>query len=404
MRNVSLRIAAVAAALAVAAPAAATNGMRMIGFGPVQNSMGGASTAAPLDATTAVTNPAGLSAVSPRVEVAGQAFMPAVEYDAAWTPDGVNMFAASQESDRPTDFLPTLAAVFRLQDKLTLGVAALGTAGMGVEYAGGQPTSLYGSKTYTSYMNMRFAPAASYKVSDALSLGLAVNLMYSQMEYAVTDAMGSPPHDAAGAFGYGATLGVTFKASEMFTLGAAYETKSFFDDFEFDIAGQTQALDFDQPMIASVGAAVRPVQGLLLAADVQWINWSDTMGEKLPEWSANPLGEPAWNMNWDDQVVFKLGAEYALAAVQGLKIRAGYNYGQSPVDETQAFESIAFPAIAEHHFTLGAGYETPKFAVNLAAMYSPESTISGSNMLQGITGYEVRMSQLAFELGAAYRF
>ena len=58
------------AAILAATPAHATNGMRMIGFGPVQNSMGGASVAAPLDATTVVTNPAGLSerraAVRPR--------------------------------------------------------------------------------------------------------------------------------------------------------------------------------------------------------------------------------------------------------------------------------------------------------------------------------------------------
>ncbi|HET8541598.1 MAG TPA: outer membrane protein transport protein [Anaeromyxobacter sp.] len=401
MRNVSLRFTAVFAALAVAAPAAATNGMRMIGFGPVQNSMGGASIAAPLDATVTVTNPAGLSALAPRVDLAGQAFMPSVEYDATWSMGGPPA-DVSQESDRPTDFLPTLAGVFKVQDKLTLGLAALGTAGMGVEYSAG---GLYGSETLTSYLNFRVAPAAAYRVTDALSLGLAVNLMYAQMEYDVMEGM-LLPHDAVGSFGYGATVGVTFKASEMVTLGAAYETKSFFQDFEFDVAGETQALDFDQPMIASVGAAVRPLQGLLVAADVQWINWSDTMGKDLPEWSANPLGEPAWNMNWDDQVVFKLGAEYALAAVKGLAIRAGYNYGASPVDTAQAFETIAFPAIAEHHFTVGAGYETPKFAVNFAAVYSPEATASASSPTQpqGIPDYEVRMSQLAFELGAAYRF
>jgi len=405
MRNVSLKAALAAAAISAAAPAAATNGMRMIGFGPVQNSMGGVSVAAPLDAAVTVTNPAGLSALSPRVDLAGQAFMPTVDYDATWqVPPMPGPAAASQESDRPTDLLPTLATVFRVQDRLTVGLAALGTAGMGVEYQGGQPTSLYGSQTYTSYMNMRFAPAAAYQVSDALSVGLAVNLMYSQMEYSVLDAAGAPPHDSASAFGYGATLGLTYKASDLVTLGASYETKSFFEDFEFDIAGQTQALDFDQPMIASLGAAVRPTQGLLLAADVQWINWSDTMGENLPEWSSNPLGEQGWNMNWDDQWVLKVGAEYALAAVKGLAIRGGYNYGKTPVNESQAFEAIAFPAIAEHHFTLGAGWATDKFAVNVAGVYSPEATISGSNPLQGIAAYEVRMSQLAFELGATYRF
>ncbi len=400
MRNVSLRIAVVAATLATAAPAAATNGMRMIGFGPVQNSMGGASIAAPLDAAVTVTNPAGLSAVAPRVDLAGQAFMPTVKYDAQWSMGGPPA-SVSQESDRPTDVLPTLAAVFRLQDKLTLGLAALGTAGMGVDYAAGTG-GLYGSKTYTSYSNMRFAPAAAYKVNDALSIGLAANLMYAQMKY---QAGGGPAHDTAGSFGYGATLGVTYEASKMVTLGASYETQSSFQDFEFDIAGKTQALKFDQPMIASIGGAVRPIPGLLVAADAQWINWSATNGKDLPEFSKNPLGEQPWNMNWSDQWVFKVGAQYALEAVKGLAIRAGYDYGKAPLDEARAFESIAFPAIAEHHVTLGAGYETGKLAVNVAGVYSPESKLSGANAAgQGILGYEVTMSQLALELGASYRF
>src|SRR5512145_1432798 len=114
MKTVSSRGVLAAAMLLSALPDAANNGMRMIGFGPVQNSMGGASIAAPLDATTAVTNPAGLSAVSPRVELAGQAFMPAVEY--SMTTPGPSFTGTS---DRPTDFLPTVGAVFRASENLT---------------------------------------------------------------------------------------------------------------------------------------------------------------------------------------------------------------------------------------------------------------------------------------------
>ncbi len=65
--NRTLGTVALAIAL-LASPARATNGMRMIGFGPVQNSMGGASVAAPLDGATAVSNPAGLAELAPRVD------------------------------------------------------------------------------------------------------------------------------------------------------------------------------------------------------------------------------------------------------------------------------------------------------------------------------------------------
>lgn len=414
MKNVSLRITIAAAALAAAAPAAATNGMRMIGFSPVQNSMGGASVAAPLDAATVVSNPAGIGALGNQVDASVTAFLPSVSYDALWTPDGINVFAASQDSDRPPDFIPTLAATYRLGDRLSVGLAALGTTGMGVDFDPG----LYGSRTLTAYLNMRVAPAASYKVTDRLSLGIAANLMYAQMEYDVGEAMGMPPRDTAGSFGYGATLGLTFRAPEGVTFGVAYETKSWFQDFEFDVPahtvqtpmgpfpvpGGTEALDFDQPDVLTIGAAFRPIAPLLVAVDAQLIRWSRSNGENLPAFTSNPMltGAQTWNMDWSDQFVVKLGAQYDVT--KEIKVRAGYNWGESPLNPDRAFENIAFPAIAEHHFALGGGYEFGAFTVNAGVYYSPEVKTAGSNASQGIVAYETRMSQVAFDLGAVWKF
>ncbi len=188
-------------------------------------------------------------------------------------------------------------------------------------------------------MNGRIAPAASYKVNDQLSVGLALNLMYAQMGFDVVyGAAGQTKFDNAGSFGYGATVGVTYKPLEIVTLGAAYETKSNFQDFEFTVGGQTMKLAFDQPMVATLGAAVRPMAGLLLALDGQWLNWSDVMGKDLPKFTSPP-GAGGFNMNWSDQFVVKVGAEYQFPRSKALRVRAGYNYGKTPVDKNSAFES-----------------------------------------------------------------
>jgi long-chain fatty acid transport protein len=401
-----------ATALALAAtPALATNGMRMIGFGPVQNSMGGVSVAAPLDATVIVTNPAGMAALGPRLDLSGTAFVPTVEFDATWSM-GAPPAAASGASDRPIDLIPTVAAIYRVQDDLTLGVAALGTAGVGVEFP--RAAGLYGSRTWTSYLNARVAPAASYRVTEALSVGVAANLQYAMLGY---EAAGMPERESAGALGLGATVGLTFKPIQAVTLALAYESKSLYQSFEFDVAahttpfgqavpGGTEKLDFDQPQVATVGAAVRPFEGLLLAADVQWIDWSDTNGEDLPAYATaqGTTGYMPWNLDWSDQVVFKVGGQYLVPSVKGLAVRAGYNYGASPLADDRAFENVAFPAIAEHHFTVGGGYDVGALTVNLGVQYSPEVKLEGANAGQGIMGYEARMSQLAFDVGMAYRF
>jgi len=403
--------------LGFASPAFATNGMRMIGFGPVQDSMGGASVAAPLDATTVVTNPAGMTAIAPRVDLSGTAFSPTVKYSATGGASGQTM-----TSDRPVDMIPTLATVYRVADKLTLGFAALGTAGMGVDYK----TDLYGSKTYTSYQNMRFAPAAAYKVTDQLSVGVSANVSYALMKYEVASgatSMNMQPRDTQGSLGIGATLGATYAITPAATVAVAYETRSSFQDFEWNIPAHTlympdglggyvavpvpggkEKLSFDQPDIATIGGSYRVIPAVLLAADVEWIRWSSTNGKDMPKFATdtNLTGASKWNMNWSDQIVVKVGAEYA--ATKSLKLRAGYNYGKTPLDKERAFENVAFPAIAEHHVTAGVGYDVGHVSIAAAVMYSPESTLTGSNMAQGIASYETKMSQLAFDLGATYRF
>ncbi len=65
-----------------------------------------------------------------------------------------------------------------MNDKLSLGLGVVGVSGMGVDYA----ADLFGSTTLTSYMNLRVAPAASYKINDQLAVGVAANLMYATME------------------------------------------------------------------------------------------------------------------------------------------------------------------------------------------------------------------------------
>jgi long-chain fatty acid transport protein len=412
--HATLRLSLAAALLAAASPAVATNGMRMIGFGPVQNSMGGASVAAPLDATTLVTNPAGMSGLAPRLDLSGTAFAPTVQYEAQWQLPGMPGAAgAGQESERTVDVIPTFASVYRVQDELTLGVAALGTAGMGVSYPAGSD-GLYTMRSYTNYMNLRVAPAAAYRLTDALSVGVAVNFQYAQLGY---EAAGMPQRETGGAMGIGASVGVTFQATKALTLAAAYESQSYFQEFEFDVPGHTtpfgqpvpggtEKLAFDQPMVATLCASVRPLEWLLLAADVEWINWSATNGQDLPEFTTpqEDSGYMPWNLDWSDQWVYKIGAQVLVPGVKGLAVRAGYNYGASPLSEDRAFENVAFPAIAEHHFSLGAGYDFGAWSVNVAGQYSPEATLEGSNPGQGIVAYRDTMSQLVFDLGMSYRF
>jgi long-chain fatty acid transport protein len=393
-KNILLFFSIIMATMFIAASAHATNGMRMIGFGPVQNSMGGVSVGLPLDAASILTNPAGMSALPGRIDFGASYFVPSVEYKATGGADGSTI-----DSDRGGSPVPAFGLIIPLSERFRFGIGAYGVAGMGVDY----PANLYGGVTYTSYSQMRFAPGLSYKINDMISVGAVVNVMYATMEFNVANTMGQLPHMGASSFGYGATIGVLVKPIDMIQIGLAYETKSYFQDFEFNTAAGQDKLEFNQPQTATIGLGIKPIKDLLIGFDVQWIDWSDTNGFNLPKYTTNASSAMAWNMDWSDQIIYKVGVQYTPHPI--VVLRAGYNYGKMPLNSDRAFENIAFPAVSEHHITAGLGLNlTPRFTINLGGMYSPAAKLTGSNLTQGIVSYETQMSQYSLDMGLSYTF
>ena len=380
--------------LFISVNAFATNGMRMIGFGPVQNSMGGVSVGLPLDAASILTNPAGMSVLPGRIDFGASYFKPSVDYKATGGADG-----STVDSDRGGSPVPAFGLIIPLGEKFRFGIGAYGVAGMGVDY----PANLYGSVTYTSYSQMRFAPGLSYKINDMISVGAVVNVMYATMEFNTASTMSQLPHMGASSFGYGATIGVLVKPVDFLQIGLAYETKSYFQDFTFNTANGVEKLEFNQPQTATIGLGIKPIKDLVIGFDVQWIRWSETNGLNLPEYETKASTTMSWNMDWSDQFVYKVGVQYTVIPM--IVLRAGYNYGKMPLNSDRAFENIAFPAVSEHHFTAGMGINlTKQFTLNFGGMYSPSAKLTGSNPAQGITSYETEMSQYSIDMGITYTF
>lgn len=420
------RVVLAIAVIGILAPSSAypTNGMRMIGFGASQVAMGGAAVALPLDAASVIVNPAGMSELGHRIDFGGSWFKPTVKYEASEiaqvpAPGFAVASNASLQSQRGASPVPALGMVLPVNDQFVFGLGAYGVSGMGVDYAGNLYNGMSGpAVTFTSYSQMRFAPGMSWKVSDQLSLGATLNVAWATMGFNVASGVGQVPHETSSSFGVGGTLGARYAPLEWFTVAAAYESRTKFEDFSFNVPART-ALDlatgqqvslpagvdklaFDQPQSVTVGFATNPWTPLMLAVDVQWINWSQTNGKNLPQYTTS-VGAMPWNMNWSDQVVLKVGAQYKV--LPSLALRAGYNYGKSPLDASRTFENIAFPAVAEHHITAGFGLNlSQKFSFNLAAMYVPEAKLSGSNPAQMIASSTTTMSQVAFDGNVAYQF
>jgi len=160
--------------------------------------------------------------------------------------------------------------------------------------------------------------------------------------------------------------------------------------------------DFTWPQEVEFGVAYVPVKGLTLAADVKWINWSATIDKPKLKLSNPPAGFPElpdqeFDMGWDDQWVYAIGAEYVINAVH--TVRCGFNYGNNPVPDDKL--NPLFPAIPTTHLTLGYGANFGKWSLDLAYEHAFEEEQKSTNPAMPI---EIAHSQNTVSVGATYRY
>jgi long-chain fatty acid transport protein len=139
--------------------------------------------------------------------------------------------------------------------------------------------------------------------------------------------------------------------------------------------------DFDIPENYGIGLAIKPVDNFTVAADVIKIKYSDVasvgnagpgivggtgitqaeifqfsrfvgLGVTSPYELGNDQG---MGFGWKDMTVYKLGLIYDVN--KDLTLRAGYNYGHTPIRNDQLVFSSLAPATVERHYSLGFTYQ-----------------------------------------------
>jgi len=427
----TLRFAVLAAAT-LPLSAFATNGYQLIGVGAYQKSLGGAVTAAPGSAMTAVSNPAGMARIGARTDFSMEAFMPerAADFGA--------MGGDSADSAVSMYGVPAIGWTAPTSDgsNVYFGGGMFGTSGMGVDYATtnmspGYFTDPTNPATFVAdpvnwegYSNISFwqmAPSLAWNVNNRLSLGASLNIDYQAVAFkqrVTTDShMVLQNFDlsrGASGFGLGLGLGLLYDLSDSVTVGLNYKSKQQFDAMEYQLGwgdisngpgaeapAGTYKLDLDFPQQAAAGIAYRPNKALTVSADVKWINWSDTMDTLAVE---GPGGmSVAMDPGWKDQTVYALGVAYALNSKMNL--RAGYNYAKAPFGEDEVSRNLILPAIVETHYTVGMDVSLNNhWELALHYMMVPEKTMSAPATDSNAPGAEISLSERSFGMNIGYRF
>lgn len=410
-------LAALAMSMALPISAFATNGDNLIAVGAIARSMGGVGIAAPQDAISATfANPAAMSfgpfCPSSQLDFAATLFTPTV--DGKITVGGAGGLAGVYESraDQKTYIVPAFGISTPVSPKVRLGLSAYGITGMGVDHRDSQLSGGLLAANATQLMILKVAPTLAWQVSDKVSVGAALHIVNSQLDL---------NQGTSSSYGAGGQIGVMYKPVDTISLGATYISGMYGTNhkkvYNLDqMSGSTTQDDFtlESPQSVGVGVAWSPNKSLLLEFNAKWFNWADAKGYDV--------------MGWDDQFVYALGIQYR--PIQSLALRAGYNYGKSPIkgrtfngDDTvkvqgknvnaYGFETlrvIGFPAVSEHHVTFGAGYNlTDAVALNMGYTHAFESKLKSTGTLPTAFGgnpvsLESKLSTYSLDLSISWRF
>jgi len=203
--------------------------------------------------------------------------------------------------------------------------------------------------------------------------------------------------------GFGAAAGIWWAMGDAVSAGFSYNSKMSmselkdYSDLFADDGG------FDIPASTKFGISFNGSNNVRLNFDIEFIEYSDigSVGNPMTNLFACPTagaggtdlesclgGKNGGGFGWEDDT---------------MTWRAGYSYGEQPIQAASATFNILAPGVMEQHLTFGLSKSKPNGGTwNFSLMYAPENTVKGYNAFDGPneTGQliELTMSQFEFEV------
>jgi long-chain fatty acid transport protein len=253
------------------------------------------------------------------------------------------------------------------------------------------------------------SPVVAKEVMPGLSVGVSANFAYSHFEMndvfmeGIVDTIDDPNSpfpeyglalipvqmsDDVTGWGYGATVGVLYRASSRASVGLTLRTPitvSYDGVFSLRInplwTGEQafhQKSDFEltYPMWVGLGGAYRDFlfDGLTVTGDVQWTAWSsiDKIQRNIVwggQWSPEDIESfevfDTTTLNWEDTIEVAVGFDYRLG--RSMSLNLGYRSSPSPSpDETYDF---VLPMTGKNVIATGVTYRQDFWRATFALEY-----------------------------------
>ena len=414
-----MRKLAICAALAAAfAPglALATDGYYADGYGIKSKGRAGTGTAMATDAFGGANNPAAMAFVGNRIDIGVDLFSPRRESARTGGNIGIN---GQADSDSNYFLIPEFGYNKMINPNLSLGITVYGNGGMNTDYPGGQiaggacpgfnpapgPYNLLcgNGSLGVDFMQLFIAPTLAYKFTPNHAFGISPIIGYQRFKAEGLQAFAgfstSPTnvtnqgYDSA--WGYGARIGWFGQLSDTVSVGAAYSTKIYMQNFDKYKGLFAEQGGFDAPESYSVGIAFKATPKLTVLADYRRINYNDIPSVGNPSASVVQCaggnsafclgGNSGAGFGWQNVNVYKIGFEYQYN--NEITLRAGYSYNENPIRAQDVTFNIIAPGVVQDHLAFGFTHKTKSGGeLTMFYMHAFENSVTGPSLFNNFVG------------------
>ena len=319
--------------------------------------------------------------------------------------------------------MPEMGFTMPLTESVHVALAVVGNGGMNSTYRENY-FSFFGNPPRDSTvgvdMQQLIVPISlAYKVNENHAIGASLVLAETRFRAYGIDSFipfnisGDNAHLTGVGFdySYGAGIKVGWLGEfldDKLTIGLTYASRTYMTNFDKYRGLFAEQGDFDIPESYGIGIAIKPVKNLVIAADILQINYNKvpTIGNPGPGTNPDGFGplsgisaldfgvvcpnvqnpyclgfDQGMGFGWENMTVYKLGVQYGVN--NKLQVRAGYNYGKTPIPDNQLTFNLLAPATVEHHYSLGLTYK-PNDNLEVTATYMYVASNSQSACKQNI--------------------
>ena len=388
--------------------------------GPVSRSMGGATTAVPLDGIGSLYwNPAVISGLPSSELGFGVDLLSAVmDLNSSSGPS-----AGATHGTPGWVLIPNIGWIHRgANSKLTFGLGIHSVAGFKTNYPSSftnpiltpQPNGV--GRLYSEAQFAQISPAVSYQLTDrlAVAVGPMVTLgalVADPLLFIAPNPNGYPTGRGTQlTFGGGAQGGLFYQGDGDWDFGASIKSPQWLPKFQYtteDAAGGPRygEVGVDLPMILSVGAAYRGFENVIWSLDYRYFDFRHAEG----------LGDVGFTsdgalkgLGWRSVNGLTTGVQYRIN--EALAVRGGYGINQAPIEPATAGLNIASPLVQTQAMHIGGSLAVNRqAALNVAYSYFPQNEVSGpiQTFLKGaLPGSSVtnRLSTHVLSMGVTVKY